>query len=110
MKSLFIIIFSAAAILFSSFTYAQRCGTGHIIEIKEGGWNTDDFMIKVQTSATNAPSLFHGFVRFSATDLSQARLDAIRRLATTAFALNAKVWTYSHTGSCSSATELSMRQ
>ena len=101
---------SILTIFFGSSAYAQLCGAGTIVEIKEGGWNSDDFMIKLEGPNASADSLYQGFVRFSSTGLSAVRIESIRRLATTAFALNAKVWTYSHTGSCTSATEISMLQ
>ena len=110
MKKLSLIIFSIVTILFGSPSYAQPCGAGTIVEIKEGGWNSDDFMIKLEGPNASAESLFQGFIRFSATSLSATRMESIRRLATTAFALDAKVWTYTHTGSCASATEISILQ
>lgn len=108
MKKTGIVLVSAVSLLFAASVYSQQCGSGNIVELKEGGWNSDDFMIRLEGPNAEVATRFHGFVRFSATNLSSARLDAIRRLATSAFALDAKVWTYSHTGSCSSATELSM--
>ena len=98
------------SIFFGSFVHAQQCGSGNIVDIKEGGWDTDDFMIRLKGPNAHADSLFHGFVRFSSANLSASRIEAIRRLATTAFALDATVWTYSHNGSCTSATEISVRQ
>ena len=110
MKKLSLVIFSIVTIFFGSTAYAQPCGAGTIVEIKEGGWNSDDFMIKLEGPNASSSTLFQGFVRFSATGLSAARIESIRRLATTAFALDATVWTYSHTGSCTSATEISILQ
>lgn len=105
----------AAAVFFSTVaaspSHATQCGSGHIVDYKEGGWNSDDFMIKLEgINAGGSTTLWQGFVRFKSSDISAARLDAIRRLAATAFALDAKVWTFSHNGDCSSATEMSMIQ
>lgn len=97
---------SAAA----SPAHAQQCGAGNIVDIKEGGWNSEDFMIKLSGPNASASTLWQGYVRFSVADLSATRIEAIRRLATTAFALNASVWTFSHNGSCASATEISILQ
>ncbi len=110
MKKLYLFLACTLSISYGSTAYAQQCGSGNIVDIKEGGWNTDDFMIRLKGPNAHASSLFHGFVRFSSTELSAARIEAIRRLATTAFALDATVWTYSHNGSCTSATEISIRQ
>ena len=110
MKTFSLAILCILISFFGSFAYAQQCGAGTIVEIKEGGWNTDDFMIKLAGPNASSSTLFHGYVRFSATGLSATRIESIRRLATTAFALDANVWTFSHTGSCTSATEISILQ
>lgn len=106
----FLIATFTFAVAFGSAANAAHCGAGTIVDIKEGGWNTDDLMIKLEGANASANTLFQGFVRFRASALSAARLEAIRRLATTAFALDAKVWTFSHNGTCTSATEISMLQ
>ena len=110
MKKFTLVISCILSLFFGSSAYAVQCGAGTIVDIKEGGWNTDDFMIRLEGPNASAGTLFHGFVRFSSSGLSATRIEAIRRLATTAFALDANVWTYSHNGSCSSATEISIRQ
>lgn len=105
-----IALFAAAFMIMATSASAQQCGAGKIVDIKEGGWNSDDFMIKIDGANANQPTLWNGFVRFSASELGENRLNAIRRIAGMAFALNASVWTYSHNGTCASATEMSVLQ
>ena len=90
---------------------AGRCGGGKITEIKEGGWDSDDFMLKVDYSDfTNQHpgTTYGGYIRYTATSLSPARLDAIRKLALTALVSGKTVLTYSHALTCSDATELTI--
>ena len=106
-----IILSSVAVSLFSTSAYAARCGGGKITEIKEGGWNSDDLLLKVDYSdfSNQHPgSTYGGYIRYSAETLSPQRLDAIRRLALTAMVSGKTVLTYSHNNVCSDATELTI--
>lgn len=106
--TVFYSIVLGASLILSSNANAVSCGTGYIVDIKEGGWNSDDFMIKLEGPNAGASTLWNGFIRFTTDNLSETRINAIRRLATTAFALDAMVWTNSHHGDCTSATEFSI--
>ena len=97
--------------LISPGVFAGQCGGGKILELKEGGWNSDDLMIKLDYSEfknNHAGSEFRGYVRFRATILTETRLTAIRRVALTALVSGKTVLTYSHTGDCSNATDLTI--
>lgn len=90
------------------------CGSGKIIDIKEGGWNRNGLALQLSgpdsTVGDNTKRSGTGtrlYVYYNA-NLGNNRLDALRRLAAMAFALDATVWTYSHTNNCSAATELSV--
>ncbi len=91
--------------------FAARCGGGKIIEIKEGGWNSEDFMLMVDYSdfSNQHPgTTFGGYIRYSAESLSSERLNAIRKLALTAMVSSKTVLAYSHNNHCSDATELTI--
>ncbi len=96
---------------FVTSAQAARCGGGKILEIKEGGWNSDDLLILVDYSdfSNQHPgTTFGGYIRYSAESLSASRLEAIRRLAATALVSGKTVLTYSHNSTCSDATELTL--
>lgn len=102
---------ATSVLLLSTSANAARCGGGKILEIKEGGWNSEDFMLMVDYSdfSNHHPgTTFGGYIRYSAESLSAARLDAIRKLALTAMVSSKTVLTYSHNNNCSDATELTM--
>lgn len=101
--------------LFASSTYAQICGQGKIVDMKEGGWNSDG--LAIQLSGPNADpsgadkrqgSAGRWYVFYDANHLSPERLEAIRRIAALAVATGKSVWSNSHTGTCKNATELSI--
>lgn len=100
-------------VMLVSFTFATGaqaaggCGQGKIVEILEGGWNTDGFMIKIENPvASNL--LYQGYVRFLATALDAERLRGIRSVAYLAMAGNKTVKAYSHTADCKGATQLGL--
>ncbi len=100
-----------AVLFLSAPANAARCGGGKILEIKEGGWNSDDFMLLLDYSdfSNQHPgTTWGGYVRYSSQTLSSARLEAIRKLALTAMVSGKTVLTYSHNSSCSDATELTL--
>lgn len=97
--------------LCASPAQAARCGGGKIIEIKEGGWNSDDFMLLIDYSdfSNQHPgTTYGGYVRYKADSLSPARLESIRRVALTAMVSGKTVLTYSHNATCSDATEITV--
>jgi hypothetical protein len=100
------------------------CGSGIIVDLKEGGWNQDGLAIRLSgaNSQGNSPTTLKAgsngdlYVWYRLTNadmqdfngITQSRLDAIRRSASLAFAMGATVWTFSHNNSCSDTTELSV--
>lgn len=110
-KMLPLLFISPTVLALSMPAHAARCGGGKIVEIKEGGWNSDDLLLKVDYSdfSNQHPGTnFGGYIRYSAESLSIDRLNAIRKLALTAMVSGKTVLTYSHNASCSNATELSL--
>lgn len=68
-------------------------------------------MIKIEGPGAVAEiesTKFHGYIRFRAANLGPERLEAIRRAASLGFAMDVRVWTFSHNADCSNATELSL--
>ena len=96
--------------LFSGTSFAGTCGKGRVVELSEGGWNTDNFYIKINYDDKNSshPGTEHfGYIRF-ANGLSEARMKGIRAIALVAFASGDAVEAFSHNSDCASATELKM--
>lgn len=106
--SLLLITQSAQAAVF--------CGSGTIIDLKEGGWNQEGFAIRLagsQSQGGSPTTLKYGdngnqYVWYREGSVGENRLDAIRRAASLAFAMRATVWTVSHNDDCSDATEISV--
>jgi len=95
----------------ADYSYAGGCGVGHITQILEGGWNTDDFRIKIDY--TSAPSGHPGteeggFIAYDPGSLSSRRLSGIKALALAAYMSGKRVVPYSHNNDCSNATELAV--
>lgn len=100
----------ASSVFAFSSAHAGSCGSGVITQVKEGGWNSDHLMIKVDYSVTQSAhsgSEFQGFIRFKS-DLSADRLKNIRALASLALLSGRVVSVFSHSGSCDAATELTV--
>ncbi len=94
---------------------AGTCGTGKILEIKEGGWNSDHLYIKIENSAQTSAhpsSEVSGYIRYRSNSLTPERLQRIRALAYLALAGDKKVRALTHntaTGAqCGDATELNI--
>ncbi|MFN7571281.1 MAG: hypothetical protein ACK5TK_07495 [Betaproteobacteria bacterium] len=88
------------------------CGSGKIVRILEGGWNTNDFMIKIDYASGTSQypgTEYFGFIVYKST-LDSQRLRGIRALALAAYLSGKQVVPYTHTGSCSNATELSFKE
>lgn len=62
-----LIIFTAIAV--SGQAHAeQSCGKGKVLEVKEGGWNWNGLMIKIDYSVGSAAASNHvGYIRFRST-------------------------------------------
>lgn len=100
------------ALALSGHAHAEGyCGIGKVLEVKEGGWNTNDLMIKIDYSGGDAVATNHGgYVRFRAS-LDPDRLNAIRAVALLAMALDKSVVTYTHddaSNGCTNADELTI--
>ncbi len=96
---------------FSSQALATNCGEGVILQVKAGGWNTDDFMIKIQPKNANSNPIYatyNGYIRYRTASLSQKRLEDIRAIASTALISGVLVRAHTHTASCADATELTI--
>lgn len=104
-----------ALVLFSSASFAGTpCGSGKIVDIKEGGWNRNGLALQLSGPDANvgdntkkAGTGSRLYVYYNA-NLGSNRIDAIRRLAAMAFAMDATVWTYSHNNNCSASSEISL--
>lgn len=99
---------SCVFVALTATTNAQAdvaCGEGKITEIQEGGWNTNDLMIKIENPVA-AGLLYQGYVRYSATALNAERLRGIRAVAYLAMAGEKTVIAYSHTSNCKPADQL----
>ncbi len=109
---LFLSICLSTLILFNTSALAAGCGSGTITHVKEGGWNSNDLMIKIDYSITPSNhdnTLFNGWIRFRNT-LNGERFKAIRSLAYLAFSSGQSVAVFSHATSaqCANATELTI--
>lgn len=92
----------------SNLATAAGCGSGIVLELREGGWNDDHFLVKIDHTlegTAHSGTEFQGFFRFEDT-LEEKRLAGIRSLAKLALISGKPITTYSHNNSCSSATEL----
>ena len=87
---------------------AGSCGEGKIIKLLEGGWNTNNYMIKIDYSISNSThpgTEFNSFIVYKSS-LDDQRLNGIKSMALAAFMSDKIVKLYSHNNDCSSATEL----
>ncbi len=86
-----------------------ECGEGKIIEILEGGENSNDLMIKIENQHIYGTArFFNGYIRFAQTAGKEERLRGIRAIAYLAMAGEKTVVAYSHTNSCKNADQLSI--
>jgi hypothetical protein len=114
MRLLCPIKFISVFILGCAFTsgVAAYCGSGKIVKILEGGWNTNDFMIKIDYSSGSSQypgTEYFGFIVYKS-NLDAQRLKGIRALALAAYLSGKQVVPYTHTGRCDNATELSFKE
>lgn len=85
--------------IFSSLSYAN-CGEGKITSLMEGGWNTDNFFIQLDSGSD--------WIVYVKDELSEERFSGIKALAISAFLASKSVSPLSHNNNCSRATELSI--
>lgn len=101
------------ALVFSQLaTAGKHCGEGVIMDLKEGGWNLEGVMIKLEgpnsAESGTTDTTRQGFIHFDSNNLTAERAEAVRRIAGMAFAMGSRVWVYSHNNSCKNATEISV--
>lgn len=101
-------LYVAAALMVSPSAFAGWCGGGKIVEIKEGGWGSNHFFIKIDYSQLpdTAGGTFNGYIRYLDT-LDANRFKGIKALAYMAFTGNkdVKIWT---TSTCDQAADLTI--
>lgn len=96
--------------LASNLAHAGSCGSGLVTEVKEGGWNNNHLLVRIDNSlghGVHPDTTFHAYVRYK-DDLPTKRLDGIRALASLALVSGSIVETFSHFDSCDNATELAV--
>jgi len=104
------ILFALGLTLIANIASAGSCGEGKIITLLEGGWNTDDYMIKIDYSAGNSTHVgteFNSYIVYKST-LSIQRLNGIKSMAIAAYMAGKDIKAYSHNNNCSEATEISI--
>ena len=103
----------AIALLCASGTaMAASCGSGKVLEIKEGGWNSNDLFIAVEgdpVAAVDGTLWVNNYIRYRANQLDAERLRAIRSLAYLAFSGGYSISTTTHNSDCSNATEIGIQ-
>jgi hypothetical protein len=102
------IILLSALIMLSNSVFSGPCGTGKVTSVMEGGWNTDDFMIRIDYSgenSTHSGTEFNGLIVYRSS-LNPKRLNGIKSIALSALISGRRVRTYSHTNNCSEASEI----
>lgn len=93
----------------STSAYAGgTCGKGKITEVMEGGWNSNDLMIKIDyTGGTSPLATQAGYIRFRDT-LNAERLNGLRAVAYLALAGDKTVEALTHGANCADADQLSV--
>ncbi len=97
-------------ILASYTAFAGTCGSGKIVMISEGGWDTNGYMVKIDYSkwpSVHIGTEFNGYVVYKNT-LNAQRLTGIKALALAAYMSGKTVSTFSHVDNCSEATAMSI--
>jgi len=106
-------------------SYADVCGIGTITEVREGYSNTEDLLIRLDTSTGSPMDESHlgtltrnRFIRFKAASLSSDRLRSLRAIAYLGLVTGKQVYVWTHSadtstvdpnkGGCSDATELAV--
>lgn len=106
-------LLSVAAVLVLSSanaTAAGSCGSGVITHIKEGGWNTNAFLIHIDDSVelpTGGSMYKSHWVKFNNT-LDSDRFRGIKALAYMAFSSGKTVRAYTSGASCQVADDLTI--
>lgn len=101
------------SLVFATAAYSlPNCGSGEIVAIKEGGWETGHLMVKIDYSVSSQllsykGTEWYGWVRYK-NNLDEDRFAGIRSLIYIAFAKGSSVEISSHTGRCDNATEFTI--
>ena len=105
--------FAAALIALPIFgagpVWAWSCGGGKITNINEGDANSSNFLVKIDYSkeASMHPGTeYVGHIRFQPNVITQARLDAIKKLILASYFSDQPVYIYSHNNDCGNATQV----
>lgn len=111
MKRFIPILFAAGvcALASSNAFAAGSCGAGKILSIKEGGWNSNHFMIKIDYSAEAADVSGHwyGNIRFLNT-LHADRFKGIKALAYMAYSGNKTIRVWTSGTNCNQADDITL--
>ena len=97
--------------LLSGPLLAGECGTGKITAALDGGWDQDNYFIKLDnTNGTHHPGTYHvdGWIRFEHTRVGDSRYSGIKSMALAALVAGKTVRIYTHTNRCDSATEITI--
>lgn len=90
---------------------AGTCGAGKIVSVLEGGWDSNDFMIKLDYSSADSShpgTEKSGWIVYKST-LDEQRINGIRAMALAAYISERDVVAFTHNGSCSDAGELKLQ-
>lgn len=90
---------------------AGTCGAGKIVSVLEGGWDSNDFMIKLDYSSADSShpgTEKSGWIVYKST-LDEQRINGIRAMALAAYISERDVAAFTHNGSCSDAGELKLQ-
>jgi hypothetical protein len=109
-KSLLVLVL----LLTTGTVAAGSCGAGKITVITEGSHDHDAFVIAVDysrlasdhpnTSWQDVPNL----IAYKPSEMSKRRFEGIKRIALTALVHNKNVYTWTHSGRCDDAGDLSI--
>lgn len=96
-------------LLVFSPAYALSCGAGKILAIDEGGWNTNDFYIRIDYSVSQSShpgTEFSGLIVYRKANLDPVRFKGIKSIALAAYFAGKNIRAWSGTNNCSDATEI----
>lgn len=86
-------------ILVLSMQAAHGCGEGRVTAMKEGGWDMNHFLFKIDNSVKKPETLFHGWIRLRKDVMEKRDFNKIRSMVYLSFARNSVI---SVGGDCSS--------
>ncbi len=104
MKKYVSIIAAILGFSFAGFANAGPCGTDVIVELNEGGWNSDHLRIVLEYQSSDPTRQHQGtefngkWIVFNKNSLSAERMKNIRAIAYMAFVSGTVVRATTHTG------------